>query len=82
MATRVVNTWSLYLEDGNVHIKVPTLDYKIVKVQHMKPGGWRIYRNQTDYILVVLSDQVRFETDPNYVIKHPDTINMFFKTYL
>ncbi|HMP28059.1 MAG TPA: hypothetical protein PKD85_00580 [Saprospiraceae bacterium] len=83
MTSRIItNEWSLFLEADQVYIKTLSENHLIVKAKYIRPGGWRIYITQTDYILATLSDHVRFETDPTFIINHPDTINLFFKTHL
>ena len=83
----VEKEWSLFFDtDQKINIRLPQKEsFVLKKVEFMKAGAWRFYVPEgympQRYILAVLSDDVRCEIHPNYIIKSPSQINGFLKTY-
>ena len=83
----VEKEWSLFFDtDQKINIRLPQKEPFVVgKVEFMKAGAWRFYIPEghipKKYVLAVLSENVRCEIHPNYIIKFPSQINGFLKTY-
>jgi hypothetical protein len=77
---RVTTEWILSVENNPSPVfMTATTEYKIVDVKYLKPRSWRFYSSSDTYILAVLNDTVRIQSDPEFVIRFPDTINDFLR---
>lgn len=76
---KVTTDWVLTSSDG-LFFKTITTEYKIVDVKYLRPRTWRFYSAPNTYVLAILSDSVRIQSDPDFVVRFPETINDFLKS--
>ncbi len=81
MTTRILSAWSIYLDTfGKLHLRIPGDEnlYPVHSFSKMRAKSWKIYTAPNHYIICVLSDSVRYEDMPDFVIKDPGIMTAFF----
>lgn len=81
MTTKILTLWSVYLDTfGKLHLRIPDDEgfYPITSISIMRAKSWKIYSAPNKYVICILSDFVRYEGMPDFVIKDPGILTAFF----
>ena len=71
--------WSLFLDTtGKVNFRSLDATFAIHSVTISRSGGWRIFSSPESSVLCILTQNVRCENYPDFVIKQPRIISSFF----
>lgn len=77
--SQTLSSWSLFLDSSSqVNLRTQNMNFVIHSVTKIGPKSWRIFSAPGTSVLCILTDHVRYEQYPDFVIRHPGIISSFF----